>query len=57
MNVGAIISLLHEAKQVYVNTRNTDPNARERLLHLYNELMAQIVDIGALIQELFYYTM
>ena len=54
MNVGVIIHLVHEAKHLYVNIRNTDPNAREQLLHLHNELMAQIGDIGALLQELFY---
>ena len=54
MNIETIINLVQEAKQAYVNSRNTDPTAKEQLLHLYNELMVQIQDIDALVQELVY---
>ena len=57
MNVGTIINQVQQAIQVYVNTRNTDPTAREQLLHLQNELLAQIDDIGALIQDLFFFNL
>ena len=53
MDVSTIINLVQEAKKVFVNTRNTDPTAREQLLHLKDELLIQINDIDVLIQELF----
>ena len=51
MDVSTIINLVKEAKQIFVNTRNTDPTAREELLRLKNELLMQIADIRALVRE------